>query len=70
MGEKPEALAEITRLRAENAALREALATTRAKGVRIEREANAFGDVGASIEAKIRIKVVDEIVALALEQKP
>lgn len=42
-----------------------AMEIVRQKGIRIEREANACQDVGASLEAKIRIKICDEIVALA-----
>lgn len=56
--------AELALTLAENEKLWQALNTTREKGLRIEREANALQDVGASLEAKIRIKVCDEIAAL------
>ncbi|WP_029073538.1 hypothetical protein [Kaistia adipata] len=40
------------------------------KGLRIEREANALQDVGASLEAKIRIKVADEFMAMLAAAPP
>lgn len=48
---------------ADMARVTDAIARIRQKGVRIEREANALRDVGASLEAKIRIKVCDELAA-------
>lgn len=65
--EASELRATLSAVQEEVARLRGALATVREKGVRIEREANAMQSVGASLEAKIRIKVCDEISTLTKE---
>lgn len=70
IAQRDAAEAALSAAREEVERLMSVIQTVRAKGIRIEREANALQAVGASLEAKMRIKVCDEILSATLTQEP